>query len=484
MGPRVRDHRAALDGPSVRSYLEARGMFEAMSASENGIQGFSIRTTLAKYIAKPCAKAFRWIIPKTLLVTILMIWFATVKAEHGWENFVLDFILISFLLVVLFFAEALEIAYTFLSDKNPDEFGPVDGTSMKEMRKRPDQVYEAREWLVIAIIVLVTLSTEFDRVYFPFLGEVPNLQIPFNGWHLTVKSTHVFSLLFTTLPIIWFAQGPAKKVGLAASQQTLVNSKWVWWIIKKVGAVVEVTGLNRPAEFVAAKLLKRGFTSKDSFSPSDQGFFLAALQRYGFALHDLSITIQLHDHGACTVRQKFALYLVRYPRSTFFRQMRFPGSEALAPELFTVRGYECEAVGAKYEDICNLLNQISEGKCPDNARIPLQDTWALDNRPLDGDGKLTGKHFGADTDKVPAGVRFGISTDNPLPRDGIDAFAFWVEWCGKWKRHAFNVLSMQEDYFEMRFDYPCRSYELQIIKDDGLPLFFKDVTAESTFMDN
>jgi hypothetical protein len=459
-------------------------MHRAASVAKAEAPESSVLVFLRRFVVRPFSRFLQWLIPKILLIIILLVWFATVRAEHGWERFVLDLFLISFLLTVLFFAEALEIAYTFLSDKNPDQFGRVDGNVMKAMRARPDQVYEAREWLVIAIIVLVTLATEFDKIYFPFLGEIPNLRIPVNGWNLTVKSTHVFSLLFTTLPIIWFAQGPAKRVGLAASQQMIVNTKWVWWLIQKVDVIVKSMGLNRPAEYIAAKLLKQGFTSKDNFSPSDQGFFLAALQRYGFALHDLSLTIQLHEHGACTVKQKFALYLVRYPRTTFFRQMRFPNSEALPPELFSAIGYECKSVGANYEDLCELLHQISLGNCPNNATISSQEMWTLDNQPLDRDGKLTGNQFGAISDKPPAGVRFGITADNPVPPSGVDAFAFWVEWCGKWKGHAFNVTSKQEDYFEMRFDYPCRSYELRILKEDGATVFFRDIKAEATLMNN
>ena len=79
-----------------------------------------------------------------LIATLLTVWFATVKAERGWEHFVVDLLFISALLVVLFFAEALEIAYTFLSEKNPDEFGDSEGKIIEDIRKRANLVYEAR----------------------------------------------------------------------------------------------------------------------------------------------------------------------------------------------------------------------------------------------------------------------------------------------------------------------------------------------------
>jgi hypothetical protein len=423
-------------------------------------------------------------VPKIVLLGIVLIWGATVKHDVSFDHFIVEFIFVALLLAVLFYAEALEIAYTFLSEKNADEFPESDRKTIDEMKTRPDLVYEAREWLVIAIVVIITLTTEFRTIYFPFVGAIPNLTLPivYNNEPLVISSARVFSILFTTVPIIWFAQGPAKTVGRLASQTTIRRSRFVWWTIKKVGAVVGFFGLSIPAEYMGNELLKRSFGTTNNLIPSDQGFFFAALQRYGFALHDLCVTVRLRPDGSCTMTQKFALYLVRYPRSSFFRQMRFPAAKALPPDTFSVKCFECKSAVQNYEDFCELLKQIAGGTQLQNVNVPKGEIWSHRSHPLDKDGNLTGKAF--TEAPFPVGVRFGINMDRPLPPKGAGAFVFILDWSGKWEGEAFFTKHLQDDYFEMRFDYPCRSYELLVLRENDPNIHFKDVVAEATLMNN
>jgi len=411
-----------------------------------------------------------------LILVLLSVWFATVRVHFGWEHFVLDLLGISALLTILFLAEALELAYAFLSDKNPDEFGEVEGEIMEDIRKKSDFFYEAREWLAIMIIVLITLMAETDAIYVPFFGKLPNLTVPLGVLTFSIKFTVIFSLLFTTLPVIWIAQGPGKKVGLASSLKVLVSTRWVWWLVKQVGDFVEQTGLSAPATVMARWLLAtKKFSPNENFGPSDQGFFLACLQRYGLALHDLSITVTVHEDGSCHVRHKFVLYLVRYPRTTYSRQIRFVGSEIESAEFLSLKGYESPVVGRKYEDIGKLLDQISEGICPDKFKNIVQERWYRNNDRVKEENKENPKEDG---------VRFGLTTWDPVPSKVDSACAFAAEWIGAWKQGAFKVGNDEEDWFQSRFDYPCRSYQLQILTDSGSKIFLSHILAEATLMGN
>jgi hypothetical protein len=434
-----------------------------------------------------CLEFCRSVFPVLVMLALFAAWFATVRAERGWEHFVLDLFLMVSLLVVLFFAEAFEIAYTFLSDKNRDEFvvedaegvGGAEGKKIigiiDDIRKQPGLVYEAREWLVTIIIVMITLTAEHSKIYVPFYGEIHDLPVSLGSWSLVIPArmlSQSFSLLFTTLPVIWFAQGPGKKIALRSSVQILLWTRWVWWLVKKVGSLVDAAGLNRPVDWISnLVLVAKIFSRKESFSPSDQGFFLSCLQRYGFGLHDLVLNIQVHEDGSCSVTQKFILYLVRHRRKTFFRQLKFDESEFTAGEFLSVEGYTLAAVGRKYDDIGMLLDQIAQGICPAKVTRSSPKHWDEDNKRLP-------------KGKRDIGVRCGITTYEPVPSEIGSAFAFATEWRGEWKANAVRVANGIDDDFEIKVDYPCRRFSLVITPDAGMQMLFTEVTASATLMEN
>jgi hypothetical protein len=416
------------------------------------------------------------LVPLLVILILLSVWFTTLRAEHhGWERFVVDLLFMLGLLVVLFFAEALEIAYTFLSDKNRDELGEPVGKFIEDMRSQLDLVYEAREWLVIIIIAMITLTAEHKKIYLPFVGEVHDLSFPVLSWTIPIPSrllSLLFSLLFTTLPVIWFAQGPGKKIALSSSQQMIVWTRPVWWIIRKVGIFVKATGLNRPVEWIVGSgVTKRVFSRKESFSPSNTGFFLSCLQRYGFALHHLIIHIQVHQDGSCDVEQKFVLYLVRHPRKSFYRRLAFEESEFAQGKFESVSGYKLEAVGRKYANIGTLLDQIAEGTCPKNVMPSAKKHWdEQEERVKLGDRDI--------------GVRAGFTTWEPVPSDADGAFAFRAEWKGSWKAGAFRVADGVEDDFEVKVDYPCKCFSLKITPDPEMRMIFTEVIPKVQLLEN
>jgi len=419
-------------------------------------------------------KVFRWIFPKTLILVLLSVWYETVNAHHAWERFFIYLFLVLLLLTVLFFAEALEIAFTFLLDKNVDELGPSEGEIMKRLRKHKDLFYEAREWLVVGIIVGITFMADFETIKFPFVQhEIGYVRI--FGTDLPIKWAFIFSLLFTTVPVVWIAQTPGKRVGRSSSQHVLNNTRWLWPIIQNVGSVIEATGLGGPGTWIADQLLKtKSFSPKENFSPSDEGFFLSCLRRYGFALHDLSITVVINADGSCSFRQKFVLYSAKYPRTTFHRRTIFDGGRPLNGRFVSFKGYESPVVvDRNYDEVDLLLDQIADGICPERFKAFPEDMW-------DTSSTL---HPDPSVPDECTGYNLVVKTWNPLPvKDKSCAFA--AEWIGEWSIGALKVNDGESDFFQIRTDYPCRTSRLKIVAGSGTSIRLTNIQANATLMGN
>jgi hypothetical protein len=185
----------------------------------------------------------------------------------------------------------------------------------------------------------------------------------------------------------------------------------------------------------------------------------------------LVISIQVHEDGSCDLTQKFILYLVRYPRKTFYRQLKFEESEFVGGKFHSAWGYKLDAVGRRYDDIGMLLDQVAQGICPNKVVPSSEKHWDEDEKRIQRDNKYVG-------------VRCGITTYDPVPSVVDGAFAFATEWRGHWKAGAVRVTHNIEDDFEVKVDYPCKRFSLRISPDAGMRMLFTAVKAKTTFMEN
>jgi hypothetical protein len=183
---------------------------------------------------------------------------------------------------------------------------------------------------------------------------------------------------------------------------------------------------------------KNGSSDENRLKPSDEGFFLAALQRYGCALHELCVTICMNGDGSCEVGYDFILYLLRYPRSEFVRQLTFD-SKVTRAEICSLGGFRCVAD----ESIHVLLDKLAAG-------APTAELQSVDP------GFLFGRSIEADKY-----ARFRFITSVSVP-DESGAFVIAAKCKGIWEPGAFRVRNEDPDYFKMLFDYPCRRYKLRI----------------------
>ena len=401
------------------------------------------------------ATAFRTIIFFLLLGLIIYTWYSSFmhSGQHARSEFAWYVVAVVALLAALFVLEAMEIAYTRLRDKLLDQF-QTDAERNFFLRMKKDQhvVYEAREWLVIMIIAAITLIAEIGTGEGLFVGRYP------------VKPQFLFPIIFASLPVIWFAQGPGKELANRLPRWVLFGpiGRLTWPCVRAVSFVVEWTGLNIPAGLVPWCLKK---TPKESNPPSDQELFLQSVHRYGFALHHLDIRVDILPDGSCRLKQSFLIYLLRYPRRNFKREVFFD-SDAIDPRFSRVEGYyrcpRLEDSQESYDSICKLLEQIREGT---------SDLEAVKDERL-----------GTREASIEAGhVRFEIETYRSLP-EGESAAAIAVVCEGNWKPGAMKVQHGEEDSFQQSFRYPCRTYRLEIVPDPSLDLHFSRIVANAKFM--
>ena len=106
-------------------------------------------------------------------------------------------LLVLFLLVVLYYAEGLELAIADLLDKQPEQLADDKvRVVLKEIQKQSGFFFAQRQLFVVAIIAFTSLITSsYPWIYVPGLGKLSSHGIPF--W---------FSLTFTTLTVLWFSK--------------------------------------------------------------------------------------------------------------------------------------------------------------------------------------------------------------------------------------------------------------------------------------
>lgn len=372
--------------------------------------------------------------------------------------------LVVLLLFVLFLLEALEIAYTILRDRHADEFSSEANDLIEKMKGSEYLVYEAREWLATLIVVAITLTTEFDDKNIPsFLGLAGHYEYIWRP----------IPLLLTTLPVLWFAQGLGKTCAKASPLKILM-----WWpvrglawpLTKVMGWLIRTTGLYLPGKLLGTPL-EHQISSGDQplLRPSDEGFFLAGLQRYGFAIHELSISITLKKDGSCAIEERLVWYLLRYTGNYFSRKLFFDGVLRSA-EPPIVRGFTCPAVRDRYTTVSNLLDKIWNDPLPEDLR-PVADRWSVDSKQKD------------DWDSKLHESRLEVNTYDNFPLDK-DAFVLMVMQKSVWDGSAFKRSIGQPDYYEMSFEYPCRCYRLEIVSEKGVDVYLANITASAFFRSN
>ena len=432
-------------------------------------------------VAKPVfalGRSIQYLLPRVLGLVLIVVWITSERMAG--KFYVQDFILLFVLLGIIFFADALEVAYSLLRYKQVLQFGETTARLLKEIHDREDLVYEAREWLVTILIVALTLMAEFDKIYFPFVRHEigPNLEIPLI---MNLKAKTLFSLLFTTLPVLWLAQGPSKKVARACPAKMLDAGALVWLLIKAIGWIINLLGFNGPTEVVAGQIKSLGNLSADlNLKPSDEAYYVSSVQRYGYALHDLRTDLEIHKNGSCTVTQRVLYYAISRPCDVFTRRLYLasapvPGFDIISLSAFSGPGIKEGNFGGLENPTLKALDAILDGGyqsletgCPAFSGLDANPTISEIPDP----NRRHGLMYRIDTKgAIPVG---------PNPNGGDSrAFAILAEFRSAWGPKAFDLTPGKKDHFSMKFECPCYRYKLTIKLDPDCGVTLGEFTPEA-----
>lgn len=233
-----------------------------------------------------------WIIWAFLLV----IWVATLwqhQKEHNPTPLLLAVISV-ILLVLLCFAEGMELAVADLLDKDASQ---VSDRRTRELlsviQKNSGFFFAQRQVFVVIIVSFTSLATSYDWIYVPSHGEIRNQSVTF--W---------FSLCFVTLTVLWFAQVTPKRLAVANSEAFLGYSRFVWTSIR----AISLLGLPNPTDqlFYLAKRYTP-FSHERMLLPSRAAHYNTSAHLYGFALDKLETNLSISRSETAAIRKKFLI---------------------------------------------------------------------------------------------------------------------------------------------------------------------------------
>lgn len=233
---------------------------------------------------------------------LLAIWVATLWRHMGKHDSTPLLLAVTSLalLVLLSFAEGMELAVADLLDKDVSQ---VSDRRTRELlsaiQQRSGFFFAQRQVFVVLIVSFTSLATSYDWLYVPFYGEAHN-----------PSATFWFSLCFVTLTVLWFSQVTPKRLAVANSEAFLGYSKFVWTSIR----IISVLGLPNPTDqlFHLAKKFAP-FRHERMLLPSRTAHYNTSAHLYGFALDKLATSLSMGPNGTATIRKRF-LILFLYGR--------------------------------------------------------------------------------------------------------------------------------------------------------------------------
>jgi hypothetical protein len=195
------------------------------------------------------------------------------------------------LLVLLFYAEGLELAVADLGDKDPSQIrdSRVHDT-LKEIQGRAEFFYANRQIVVVAVIAFITMTLDFDFLYIWPLGEIRH---PFFRF--------AFNLSFVTLTVLWFCQVTPKRLAIINSELFLAHGRFVWPLVK----AISLLDLPSPTDNIVA-LFRRlsGYRNRRLLNLSRSTLYTYSAKNTGIALDTLKIDVTIREDGTVQLKER------------------------------------------------------------------------------------------------------------------------------------------------------------------------------------
>jgi hypothetical protein len=253
-----------------------------------------------------------------LLFGCLLIFVWLFNTEQPWQHKLLGLVVICLLCFLL---EGVELAFTELHDKDSERLPDNIKGVVAEVNRRRAEFYDARELLVVILLVSITILSDNTKISLPIIGPTSDRR-----WTLG------FSLVFTSLIVIWLAQGPSKMLATTNSAAFLRFCEFpsLWrLLIKPLAWTMSKLRLNSPSELIVGRILAvskpDGTSAERNLPPSRHSFYLDALKCYGYSYHFADDVVAVSGDGS-VFEHRCLLYVTKSgERSSFSLKYDFDG---------------------------------------------------------------------------------------------------------------------------------------------------------------
>lgn len=286
-------------------------------------------------------------------MSLFVVWLHSMHASHQnvWAR-CLSYVIG---LGIIFVLEGIELAYTDLRDKDEAQLEPMARELLVAIKANEGLFYELREWAAVAVIGCITYLSDMEVIAIPLAGE-----------HTDWPWRFGFVICMTSLPVLWFAQSPAKFLATRNSEAFLtIASEVPFW--RRVGLLArasQATGVFELSMALRAGLTRiRRFSTARNLPPSDTAFFVNAIKHYGYGLYALDEHKTLREDGGGDLKQRVLFYFAGGSRFEVVQHFTLSGVSG-SQEVISCHCFASPPLGESIEDLEPELDRLWRGEAP------------------------------------------------------------------------------------------------------------------------
>lgn len=392
-----------------------------------------------------------------LWLFLAVVWIATLAAQwtDGRQGPAVFAFVDVLLLVVLYFAEGIELAVTDLLDKEPSQLhDPLTRRLLAEIQARSGFFFAQRQIFVVVIIAVLSLTTTYSWLYVPFYGRVD-----------APAATFWFSLVFTTLTVLWFCQVTPKRLAVINSERFLRQSAPIWRLIKAISWL----GLPDPSSLLVHVIQKNGEFSEGRYLlPGRATHYDISTHLLGFSLDRLSTRITIRPDGSGEIRKRFLMLFLRGQHASVHGSVGVHSAFVTVPTIHVTHLAVLPAA-ERIETIAERLDAIFDAtgrQAPPDRLAEWAGRASVTVRPvLDGPGQVADWLLeGAPLPEClwPPGASAGLSRSNSPPPMAALVYEIRAEVAAGGFDASGDVDRCAED-----MNLPCRCYAIAVSADVG-----------------
>jgi hypothetical protein len=409
---------------------------------------------------------------------LLAIYFDTIYHTGDYRNAILVLIL----LVILYFAEGMEIAVATLADKQIAQIELERARkALAFIKKDAEWFFAQRQVFVVTIVSFMSLMTTFQLVYVPFYKALGSndLSISLFSWTLLVDVPFWFTLVFTSFTILWWCQVFPKRLALRNSEIFLHQSSMLMGPIRGIGAI----NLPGPADQLVWFATKfTSYRQLSSLKPSRDYYYDTAVMLYGFAVDRAVTQITIKSDGSAVIFQRALLLFIHGRRSLATGRLSADSAFLSVPNIQLKSLHSCP-VPEKLEMIRSQLDAIFDGHAPGLG----QTTFASHQPDVQTMNFNLGKTFvppapGPNQNAIGWTIDWGPPLPNSLRNPGTTArqnpilAALVYEVSTSFGPSAFR----KDDRFTWNFEIPCRRITFKVAPEVSTRWGFEIVGCKAT----